>query len=94
VAPVRIESNPHGPQTDRRHRVARWGVGSVSFWACSGALSGCKASCSSSLQNTERDGRPAHVLKAQGSGGNMLAHARPRAEEVPEFIVTAENPSR
>jgi hypothetical protein len=50
---------------------------------------GCGASRSSSFQNTERGGCPAHIVKAPCSGGNVLAHARPRAEEVPEFVVTA-----
>jgi len=44
---------------------------------------------SSSFQHTECDGCPAHVVKAPRSGGNVLAHARTRAEEVPEFVVTA-----
>jgi hypothetical protein len=52
-------------------------------------FSGCGASCSSSFQNTKRDGCPAHVVKAPCSGGNVLAHARSRAEEVAEFVVTA-----
>ena len=44
---------------------------------------------SSRFQHTESDGCPAHVVKAPRSGGNVLAHARTRAEEVPEFVVTA-----
>ena len=52
-------------------------------------LLGCGASRSSSFQNSERDGCPAHIVKAPCSGGNVLAHARSRAEEVPEFVVTA-----
>ena len=64
--------------------------GSVSVRACSGATCwGCGASRSSSFQDTERDGCPAHMVKAPCSGGNVLAHARSRAEEVPEFVVTA-----
>ena len=50
---------------------------------------GCGASRLSSFQDTERDGCPAHMMKAPCSGGNVLAHARSRAEEVPEFVVTA-----
>jgi len=49
----------------------------------------CGASRLSSFQNIERDGCPAHVVKAPCSGGNVLAHARSGAEEVPEFVVTA-----
>ena len=52
-------------------------------------FSGCGASYSGSFQNTKRDGCPAHVAKAPCSRGNVLAHARSRAEEVPEFVVTA-----
>ncbi len=52
-------------------------------------FSGCGASCSGSFQNTKHDGCPAHVVNAPCSGGNVLAHARSRAEEVAEFVVTA-----
>jgi hypothetical protein len=52
-------------------------------------ISGCGASRSSSFQNTERDGCPAHVVKAPCSGGNVLAHTRSRAKEVPELVVAA-----
>jgi hypothetical protein len=54
---------------------------------------GCGASRSSSFQNTEDDGCAAHVVKAPGSGGNVLAHARPGAQEIPEFVVTVAIPS-
>ena len=50
------------------------------------ALSGCGAIRSSSFQNTERDGCPAHVVKAPRSARNVLTHARSRAEEVSEFV--------
>jgi hypothetical protein len=43
----------------------------------------------SNLQDTERDGCPAYMVKAPCSGGNVLAHARPRAEQVPQFVVSA-----
>jgi RNA-directed DNA polymerase len=52
-----------------------------------------RASRLSSFQDTECDGCPTHVLKAPRSGGNMLAHTRSRAQEVPEFVVTAAKPS-
>jgi hypothetical protein len=70
-------------------------VGSVSFRACSGAISGRKAYCSSSFQNTQRDGHPMHILKAPGSGGNMLAHMvglillPPRFSRMTRFAVCA-----
>ena len=50
---------------------------------------GYRASRSSNFQDTECDGCPAHMLKAPCSGRNALAHARSRAEEVPQFVVTA-----
>jgi len=50
---------------------------------------GLRASHSSSFQNTERDGGTAHMVKAPCGGGNVLAHARSSAKEVPEFVVTA-----
>src|SRR5208283_4531832 len=44
---------------------------------------------SSSLQDTKRDGCLAHVTKTPRSGRNVLAHTRPAAQEIPEFIVAA-----
>jgi hypothetical protein len=49
----------------------------------------CGAIRSSSFQDTEHDDCPAHMAKAPCGGGNVLAHARSGAEEVPEFVVTA-----
>jgi hypothetical protein len=63
--------------------------GSVSFRACSEQHSRAAEPRSSSFQHTERDGCPAHVVKAPCGGRNVLAHARTRAQEVPEFVVTA-----
>jgi len=65
-------------------------AGSVSFRACSEQqIPGLRSPGSSSFQHTESDGCPAHVVKPPRSGGNVLAHPRTRAEEVPEFVVTA-----
>jgi hypothetical protein len=57
-------------------------------------FSGCEARRSSSFQNTERDRRPAHMMEAPCGSGNVLAHSRSRAEEVPELVVTAAISSR
>src|SRR6516165_10451501 len=57
-------------------------------------LVGCEASRSNSFQNTERDGCPAHMVKAACGGGNVLAHARSGAKEVPELVVAAAISSR
>src|ERR1700733_5786215 len=65
-------------------------VGSAKLSSLLGAtFSGCGASRSSSFHNTERDGCLAHVVKAPCSGGDVLAHARSRAKEVPELVVAA-----
>ena len=55
---------------------------------------GCGASRSNSFQNTERDGCPAHMMKPACGGGNVLAHARSGAKEVPELVVAAAISSR
>ena len=48
---------------------------------------------SSGLQNTECNSCPAHIVKAPCGSGNVLAHARSRAQKVPEFVVTVAIPS-
>jgi hypothetical protein len=47
------------------------------------------ASRSSSFQDIEHDGCAAHMVKAPCSGGDVLAHTRLGAEEVPQFVVIA-----
>jgi hypothetical protein len=52
------------------------------------ALAG-RASVHAASRIPSGDGCPAHIVKAPCTGGNVLAHARSRAQEVPEFVVTA-----
>ena len=71
-------------------RIAqRAGMAASAFEPVPSNIPGLRRPRSSSFQHTERDGCPAHIVKAPCSGGNVLAHARTRAQEVPEFVVTA-----
>ncbi len=59
--------------------------------SCLGISRGSRrgASHSSGFQATERDGCPAHVVKAPCRGGNRLAHVRSAAGKVSELIVAS-----
>jgi transposase len=58
-------------------RIAkRAGMAVSAFEPVPSNILGLRNPRSSSFQHTERDGCPAHVVKAPCSGGNVLAHAR------------------
>ena len=67
---------------ERRRALSLLSWALSAFEPARGAFSCCEASRLSSFQNTERDGYPAHVVKAPRGGGNVLAYARSGAEEV------------
>src|SRR5262245_29607004 len=55
------------------------------------SLLGEQFSAAEPTRSSSFQGCPTHVLKAPGSGKNMLAHTRSRAQEVPQFVVTPGN---
>jgi hypothetical protein len=72
----------------RMRELVRWALSAFEP-VPSNKFSAAEPPRSSSFQHTERDGCPVHVVKAPCGGRNVLAHARTRAQEVPEFVITA-----